>query len=150
MQNTALCILLFFLLFGFYLQFFGIIDGPFSTYLQMGSIDFEIMGYKIVSIPMAPLMILKDFFSVLALILSIYYGGSKIIGLVFRTNVGAGTDFGILFKIATLSFLFSVVSPIFSLFSFLYSLGLIGQVLLVFLSLLYFIAVYIYIAQYST
>jgi len=116
----------------------------------MGSIDFEIMGYKIVSIPMAPLMILKDFFSVLALILSIYYGGSKIIGLVFRTNVGTGTDFGILFKIATLSFLFSVVSPIFSLFSFLYSLGLIGQVLLVFLSLLYFIAVYIYIAQYST
>jgi len=148
-QTAGIGILLFFLIFGFYLQYFGVIDGPFNNYLQMGSIDFELMGYQIVSIPVAPLLVLRDFFSILAIILSIYYGGNKIIGLVFRTNVNTGTDFGILFKIAVLSFLFSVVSPIFSLFSFLYSLGELGKILMLFLSLLYFVAVYSYISQYS-
>lgn len=168
-RHRAFNIFVFLVVFGFLLQLVGLVNGPLNISnldkLQ-GTVKFAVClpevslpGTNItvgkrclfeVEAPRFPITVLGGFIATVASMLAVYYGSSVIIGLVRgATPFSMGFDVMLILKIIAISFIYTVISPVFEIFKLFYSLGAIGKILGMFIGLLYFFSAFALLYTYT-
>jgi hypothetical protein len=140
-EQVAWKIITFFLVLGLLLQIFGFVKGPFNfdELLKMSQETYSLFNVPIIVFNFIPEYILKPFLITLSAIIGLYFG-TQFIGLI-TGKASLGMEFRTFVNLAALSVVLGVVGRVFDTFAFFWSLGIVGQMAILFLAFLFFYAV---------
>ncbi len=151
-ETTGWDALVFLMVFGFLLQLIGLVEGPFNiqSLFKLESVTISIGSVDIITVPYAIAVVLGEVAKTTATLLTVYLGGTTVIGLLTGRSMTTGFDFPVIYRIVMWGVLIAIFAPVFSMLEALATLPYIGTFLMIIILFLYLLAMYSIVYAHAT